>query len=140
MKQLYEKNDIRHSYNCAIPEFNQIDNLAEKLLEAVKVLDVMRKQLGNQKIFVHCTAGMTRSPTLVILYLCLYCQVDFWKSPVDVYKYVKEYHSISYPNMKAIFRVIARNRTLQYHQCLLLQAEYQKKAAIEERRQKKLQE
>lgn len=120
MKQLYEKCNIRHLYNCPIPEFNQIDNFAEKLLEAVKILDSMRKQFKDQQIFVHCTAGMTRSPTLVILYLCLFCQVDFWKSPVEVYKFVKEHHSISYPNMKAILRVITRNRTLQYHQCLLL--------------------
>ena len=115
MKNLYKKHGIDCFQNCPIPEFNQIDNLADKLLEAAKVLDSMRKQLNKQKVFVNCTAGMTRSPSLVILYLCLYCQVDFWKSPVDVYQLVKKHHPISYPNMKSIIRIISRNRTLQYH-------------------------
>jgi len=87
---------------------------------------------------VHCTAGTTRAPTLIILYLCLYCQIDYWQSPVEVYKLVKEHHSISYPNMRAILRTIASNRTLQYSQCLLLQAEYQQRALEAEERRSRL--
>ena len=112
MRSLYHKYGIHCVENSPIPEFNQIDNLTDKLLEAAKVLDTMRQQLDKQKIFIHCTAGMTRSPSLVILYLCLYCQVEFWKSPVDVYQLVKKHHPVSYPNMKSIVRIIGRNRTL----------------------------
>jgi hypothetical protein len=49
---------------------------------------------------------MTRSPTLAILYLCLYCQIENWQSPVDVYRKLKKDREMIFPNMKAVFKTI----------------------------------
>ena len=49
---------------------------------------------GNDKIFVHCAAGMSRSPTIVIAYI-------MWKNKLSLnkaIKFVKEKRSIISPN------------------------------------------
>ena len=49
---------------------------------------------GNDKIFVHCAAGMSRSPTIVIAYI-------MWKKKLrlnEAIKFVKEKRSIISPN------------------------------------------
>ena len=65
-------------YNCFVPEFNTIEELMDKLLDAAKLLNKINSDLKGQKVFINCESGMTRGPTLVILYLCLFCKVDFW--------------------------------------------------------------
>lgn len=61
-----------------------------------------------------CNSGMTRSPTLAILYLCLYCEIECWQSPIDVYQILKYHKPMSFPNMKAVINVLLSNRELQY--------------------------
>ena len=49
---------------------------------------------GNDKIFVHCAAGMSRSPTIVIAYI-------MWKNKLSLnkaIKFVKEKRPIACPN------------------------------------------
>ena len=48
------------------------------MTEACKLINEIKNINGNQRIFICCNAGMTRSPTLAILYLCLYCEIDCW--------------------------------------------------------------
>ena len=43
------------------------DNLRDKLPEAVRVLNELLSQ--NHTVFVHCNAGMNRSPSIVLCYL-----------------------------------------------------------------------
>jgi hypothetical protein len=35
----------------------------------------------KQRVYVHSTSSMTRAPTLVILYLCLFVLTDDWENP-----------------------------------------------------------
>ena len=49
---------------------------------------------GNDKIFVHCAAGMSRSPTIVVAYI-------MWKKKLSLnnaIKFVKEKRPIISPN------------------------------------------
>jgi hypothetical protein len=53
---------------------------------------------------------MTRAPTLVILYFCLFVLTDDWEHPSKVTDLIKKFHKISYPNIKAILRDIRENK------------------------------
>lgn len=33
----------------------------------------------NQKVFVYCNTGVSRAPTIVMAYLCLYKKVNIWE-------------------------------------------------------------
>lgn len=52
--------------NVAVNDFDDLD-LKKKLPACVKALDDLLKD--GHKVYVHCTAGVTRSPTVVAAYL-----------------------------------------------------------------------
>ena len=78
MKELYFKNGVNLVLNYPIPEFNKTANLCEKLFEGAKIINWILNEQKHKKILIHCSAGMTRSPSLAILYLCLYCRISCW--------------------------------------------------------------
>ena len=64
----YRKNSIEVIH---FPIVDYDDNeLRAKLHDSAKLLDKMVKQ--GLKVYVHCTAGMGRAPSVVITYLCLF--------------------------------------------------------------------
>ena len=65
---------------------------------------------GKTKVYVHCTSSVTRSPTLVNCYLCLYIIAVDWQNPMLVQNLIKHYHAPAFPNMKAINHVIKANK------------------------------
>ena len=52
--------------NMPVTDFDSAD-LQHKLPECVKALDQMLK--AGHSVYVHCTAGVSRSPTVVVAYL-----------------------------------------------------------------------
>ena len=68
---------------------------------------------GKTKVYVHCTSSVTRSPTLVNCYLCLYIKAVDWQSPMAVQNLIKHYHKPAFPNIKAINHVIKQNKHIQ---------------------------
>ncbi|MGA9380457.1 MAG: dual specificity protein phosphatase [Phormidium sp.] len=65
---------------------------AEELAEAVNI--VHQNIQNNTPIFVHCLAGIERSPTVCIAYLCKYHKMELWEAA----NWVKQVHSSSLPN------------------------------------------
>ena len=111
MKELYGKHGIYSVKNLPIPEFNRLSQLCNLLFDACKYLDEIL--MTHRKVYVHCTSGMTRAPTLVILYLCLYCKVQSWNDPISTYKFFKRNRDVCFPNMRAVFKTLIKNR--QFH-------------------------
>jgi predicted protein tyrosine phosphatase len=64
----------------------------------------------NQRVYIHCTSSITRSPTLAIVYLCLFVISDDWSQPQKVADFIKQYHKFSFPNMTAALRTIKENK------------------------------
>ena len=52
--------------NVAVIDFDSVD-LKEQLPDCVKALDEMIRE--GREVYVHCTAGISRSPTVVAAYL-----------------------------------------------------------------------
>ena len=65
---------------------------AKQLAEAVNI--VHQNIQNNHPIFVHCLAGIERSPTVCIAYLCMYHKMELWEAA----NWVKQVHSSSLPN------------------------------------------
>jgi protein-tyrosine phosphatase len=52
----------------------------------------------NQKVFVHCTSGISRAPTIGALYLCI-----FERMKVDeAIESIKKFFPIAHPNQEII--------------------------------------
>jgi len=100
MKNIYRKRGIREVHEHSISDgFDEIppdvddegqglddaieNEYCEQLLQVALFLnDLINKK--NQTVFVHCTSGVSRSPTLIVVFLCMFIQVDDWYEPKKV--------------------------------------------------------
>lgn len=58
------------------------------------------------KVYLHDTSSITRAPTMVLIYMCLYLRHQDWQKPELVAKYLKQYHQLGEPNMFAVKQTI----------------------------------
>jgi thymidine kinase len=65
--------------NHTIDDTNE-DTLVRCLFSGVMQLNQLIND-RKQRVYVHSTSSMTRAPTLVILYLCLFVLTDDWENP-----------------------------------------------------------
>lgn len=76
LKQFYRQNGINKVINFPIEDDD--DNLLyEQFFQASLKLNEMIQD-DHQKVFVHCTSGVVRSPTLIIIFLCLFMKHKNW--------------------------------------------------------------
>lgn len=67
----------------------------------------------NQKVFVYCNSGVSRAPTILMAYLCLYKKVNDWKNIEAVGDLLKMHLPGCQPNQIAIQNVIMKNQIFQ---------------------------
>jgi protein-tyrosine phosphatase len=83
-----------------IRDFDEAD-LVARLPEAVRLLK--RLVDAGQQVYIHCTAGMGRSPAVVVTYLSRYHQQNL----DEALAYVRRCRPVICPNVNAIRRVLA---------------------------------
>jgi len=81
-------------FRVPVRDFDPVD-LREKLPECVRALDHLLA--ANHSVYLHCTLGASRSPTVAIAYLC-WCRA--WNLE-EAGTYVKKHWQCS-PNMEAV--------------------------------------
>lgn len=68
MQALYGDHELS-AYRYPILDFDEVD-LGNKVAEPIKKLHALR--LDNEKVYIHCNAGICRAPAVVLGYLCHY--------------------------------------------------------------------
>ncbi len=103
LEKAYVKNKlpfIRHP----IPDFDE-DALHKHLVEAAKRLDDLLTE--NDHVYLHCTDGMDRSPTIAVTWLCLYQNQEIDKAITDI----KKIRPVSRPKRNMITQIVEQART-----------------------------
>lgn len=105
-------------------------NLRQFFDEAINFIDEARE--SGDRVLVHCQAGVSRSPTIVIAYLMKHTRMAM----VDSYKYVKARRPIISPNLNFMGQLVEWESALQAnkteadckpcHQCQWQQQEAKK--------------
>ena len=86
-------------YRLPIEDFDEED-LVAKLPAAVQLLKRLVDE--GKQVYVHCTAGMGRSPAVVVMYLSQY----HGKSLMEALEYVSACRAVVCPNVNAIIRAL----------------------------------
>jgi protein-tyrosine phosphatase len=80
--------------------------------QLAKVVEVVHQSVQNHlPVYVHCLAGIERSPTVCIAYLCLYQNLELW----EALNWIKQVHPSTMPNES---QLRALREFLQVHQNL----------------------
>ena len=76
-----------------------------------KAVEIVHQSVQNQlPIYVHCLAGIERSPTVCIAYLCRYQNLELW----EALNWVKQVHPSAMPNESQL-RVLREFVQVQQH-------------------------
>lgn len=84
-------------------------------------------------VYVHCTSAVTRAPTVAIAYICLFIKNHKYKQPNLIQQYVKQCHSVSFPNMRAVHSVLKNNvgiQNMEHDKIIQHEIEYLKRERI----------
>ena len=95
--------DISQNFKClrlVLPDRHYTTELTvEQLAQAV---EIVREHLENDlPVYIHCLAGVERSPTVCIAYLCRYQNLQLW----EAVSWLKQAHPRSMPSTSEL-RVI----------------------------------
>ena len=88
--------EITDNFQCirlVLPDRHyETEITAEQINQAVEIIHHSLK--NNQAVYVHCLAGIERSPTVCIAYLCRYNKLELW----EAFNWLKEVHPRSQPS------------------------------------------
>jgi protein-tyrosine phosphatase len=94
---------IRDAFHCvciALPDSHHDEPLEpEALGKAVETLQANLRTYGS--VYVHCLAGMERSPTVCIAYLCRYHGLELW----EALNWLKQVHPRSSPTSAQLLAI-----------------------------------
>jgi predicted protein tyrosine phosphatase len=107
IKEFYRGRGITEVINVPINDMREEDFI-KGLFDASVAIDHLINE-KDKKVYVHCTSSITRSPSAVITYLCLFMRASDWKNPQRVAALVKDFHKIAHPNMVAIQKTLILN-------------------------------
>ena len=71
-----------------------------------QIVEVERKG----PLLVHCTSGVTRSPTVALAYLCIFKKIEDWDNPHGFSNYLRVLNPRIFPNMSVVNRTINNNQ------------------------------
>lgn len=128
-------NSIIHDPVCDNMEAEYCDDLFRA---AIKLYEL--NVIQGKKVFLNCTAGVSRGPTLLIIYLALFIRHPSWRNIEELYNYVEEQYEWQDANMKIAALVIHKNKDFQENQykMFLEDEERRKREAEELERQRQL--
>jgi protein-tyrosine phosphatase len=69
-------------FRFPISDSQEDDLCADIFVGAQHLNNMISKQ--QMTVYVHCTSGVSRGPSLVLVYLCLYKRVKQWQNPYCV--------------------------------------------------------
>ena len=72
--------------------------------------------IKQQNVFIYCNTGISRAPTIIMAYLCLYKIVKDWNDIDIVSNLIKLHLKGTQPNRIAIKNVIMKNKLFQDRQ------------------------
>ena len=104
----FRRHGVKTYYRFGLSDDDD-EQYSQDLFEAQQILSdlVENKQ---EKVYVHCTTGITRSPSVICAYGSLNMINADWKNPEAMERIVSDCHRYSEPNMRVVTKCISDNR------------------------------
>ena len=110
----YKEVGIDNVFSYPIPDKDE-DEYIEELFNAAQHLNDMINEQGLT-VYVHDNSSLTRAPTLVICYLCLFVRIRTYENLPEAGALIKQYHNVSTPNLKILQKTLKKHKLFQDRQ------------------------
>ena len=87
MVNWYKKYGINNHMHFPISDINERDYIEYLYKGACFINDFVENK--NHKLFVHCTTGVSRGPTLILVYLSLFCKHENYDNLGELYDFLE---------------------------------------------------
>lgn len=67
----------------------------------------------NMNVFVYSSTGISRAPTVMLTYLCLFKKVPCWYNLDRAQDHLDKYHPVSHPNLHVIQKCLDMYKEFQ---------------------------
>jgi protein-tyrosine phosphatase len=84
------------------------DQYARELFRSACTLNDLIKQ--GHRVFMNCTAGVSRAPTVMLVYLALFIRHEKWEDIEALYQYIEFHYRWQDANMKIAKLVIEQHK------------------------------
>ena len=140
MTRIYKQYGINMVLNYPIADVKE-EEYMEQLFEAsLHLHDLIDKQ--GFHVYLHCSAGVSRGPTLAMVYLALFMKHKYWNNLKELKQWIKQQYLLSAANVPIAEKVIEHNKEFQMQQKLNFEDDEEKRrreaAEAERLRQLKL--
>jgi hypothetical protein len=95
---------------------NKETEFCEQLFIACKELHHLLTHLQDQKVLVICSSGVVKSPSVSVLYLCMFIKIECWRNPHEVDDYLSYFHPSSCPSIQSVQQVLSFYHDFQMEQ------------------------
>lgn len=110
--RIYKSHGIEHVQHLQCS--NNDPQYEARVFEACKALHNLVG--NNRRVFVHCSSGLVRSPTVVLAYLCIFKRYKNWRNVIETKDFIVEYSHNSIPNSTLVENLVYTNRNFQNQQ------------------------
>mmetsp|Transcript_16995 Transcript_16995/g.26196 ORF Transcript_16995/g.26196 Transcript_16995/m.26196 type:complete len:427 (-) Transcript_16995:1239-2519(-) len=99
-------------------QINEIDDEQDQARNVFQASQYLNDMINNKdhRVYVYCTSGITRAPTVVAAYLALYKKVKCWEYPQLIESIIQSYCPEAFPNFALLNKTIALNKDFQEKQ------------------------
>lgn len=106
--QLLKSHDIYMARNIPVDEFDTAA-YPKALLKAAQMVDSIIR-IKQRKVYIHCTSGISRAPTVVMAYLSFFKQLEQFADLQQVEDLIQTFNSCAVPNSEAVSEMLNSNK------------------------------
>ena len=105
----FQAQEIHMSKNIEINEMDTANYLLNWLKAAHYIENVVR--VKRKKVFVYCTSGVSRAPSVIMTYLAYFKQVERYDDLQYIEDLLALFHPGSLPNAEAVALLLENNQS-----------------------------
>lgn len=117
IKQEARKAGINKVMSFPISDKNESEYMDDLFAAAQHLNDLINEQ--KETVYLYDNSGMTRAPTLVMAYLCLYRKTLYPEKTAEAQKIVSDYHQVSTPNTAVVQKLLKKHKAFQDRQRII---------------------
>ena len=111
MTQIYLSKGIKNAIHLPVDDSVEKE-FKIKIFTAAQYLHDMVNKKGH-RVYIHCSSGISRAPSAILTYLCLFKRVECWRDIDKADQYLTSNYHVAHANKTLVSQIIRDNHKFQ---------------------------